>query len=202
MGKIDMSLIYRKMFPWQMVFAKRNNYEFGYFTQEGEFVAKYLKNPENVLVFGSGNGREARPIVNKAKRVVCFDYGFGYLLSGKQLCESERIENVYFIAADALHMPFCSSSFDFIFFSIYSSLKEKRLSVLRDVRRIVRPDGFVLLTCVMPWYPQARERGFVTFRDAAEIEKEVSECGFSFLEGGQDPKRTEYFCSILTPKRI
>lgn len=185
-----------------MLFGMRNNFGSGYFTKEGELVAKYLKNIENVLVFGSGNGREARPIINKAKRIICFDYGLGYLLSGKKLCVSEEITNVYFLLADATNLPFSSASFDFIFFSIYCTLNEKRFDVLCDIRRILRQDGFLLLTCLLPWYPNAIQKGFVTFNNINEIEKEVTKYGFTFIEGGQDYNRKEYIFAILSHKSI
>jgi len=190
-----------ELFPWTNLFGTRSNFEGGYFTKEAELVDKYLKNVDNVLVFGSGNGREARPITNKGKRIVCFDYGLGYLLSGKKLCKSEGIKNVHFILADALHLPFASESFDFIFFSIYSGLKNDRFSVITDIHRILRKDGYVLLCCYMPSYKKAKKYGSVTFKSIDDLEKEVNEYGFSLVEGGQDQKRQQYIFSILSPQR-
>jgi ubiquinone/menaquinone biosynthesis C-methylase UbiE len=189
-----------KLFPWTNLFGTRSNFEGGYFTKEAELVDKYLKNVDNVLVFGSGNGREARPIIDRAKRIICFDFGLGYLLAGKKLCESEGIKNVSFILADALHLPFPSDSFDFIFFSIYSSLKNDRFKVITDIHRILRKNGLVLICVYMPSYPKAKKYGSITFKSIGHLEKEVNEYGFSLVEGGQDQKRPHYIFSILAPR--
>lgn len=192
--------IMEKLFPWTMMFGKRDNFEGGYFAEEGALVEKYAQHPENVLILGSGNGREARPLTQRAKRLVCFDFGLGYLLAGKKLCEAEGIQNIHFLLADALHMPFPPGSFDFIFFSIYSPLKENRFDVMNDVRRIVRKGGFVLLTSYLPWASKAIKYGFATCNDMGELEKEVSRCGFSFVEGYQDKKYNKYLFAIFTPQ--
>lgn len=151
---------------------------------------------------GSGNGREVRPIIDQAKRIVCFDFGLGYLLSGKKLCELEGIKNIYFILADALHLPFSSDSFDFIFFSLYSSLKEERFNVISDIHRSLRKDGLVLLSCYKGTYPKAKKYGFKTFNSIDELEKEINESGFSIIEADQDPKKPYYIFAILSPRRI
>ena len=190
-----------KLFPWTNLFGTRRNFEGGYFTKEAELIDKYLKKVNDVLVFGSGNGREARPIIDRAKRIVCFDIGLGYLLAGKKLCEFEGIKNISFVLADALHLPFPSDSFDFIFFSLYSCLKENRFIVISDIHRILRKDGYVLLCCVMPSYPEAKKNGSVTFNSIDDLEREVNEYGFSLVEGAQDQKRPHYIFSILSPRR-
>ncbi len=192
--------IMEKMFPWTMMFGRRDNFEGGYFAAEGDLVEKYVQHPDNVLVIGSGNGREARPLVPRAQRIVCFDYGLGYLLAGKKLCAAEGIPNVYFLLADALHMPFPPASFDFIFCSIYSALKENRGRVLRDMHKILRKTGYVLITCYLPWAPKAIKYEFSTCNDIMELEKEVSQCGFSLVEGCQDQKHKKYLFAIFTPK--
>ena len=190
-----------KLFPWTNAYGTRDNFSGGYFTKEAELVDKYLKKVDNVLVFGAGNGREARPIIDRAKRIVCFDFGLGYLLAGKKLCESEGITNVSFVLADALHLPFPPDSFDFIFFSLYSCLKEDRFAVISDIHRILRKDGLVLLCCYMPTYPKAKKYGSVTFNGISDLEREVNEFGFSLVEGGQDQKRPYYIFSILSSQR-
>ncbi len=197
-----MSLVEKKLklFPWTTMFATKANFESGYFAKEGELVSKYLKNGDNVLICGSGNGREARPIVHKANRIVCFDYGLGYLLAGKKLCESQEIKNVHFLLADVLHLPFHSASFDFIFFGTFSSLKENRLMVMNDIYKLLRRDGFVLVCCYLPWAPKAIRYGFPTYKDVIGLEKEVTQYKFNLVEGGQDPEHNRYIFAILSPK--
>lgn len=192
--------IMEKLFPWTMMFGKRDNFEGGYFAKEGELVEKYVQHPDKVLIFGSGNGREARPLVHQAHRIVCFDYGLGYLLAGKKLCEAEGIQNVDFVLADALHMPFPPASFDFIFCSIYSALQENRFRVMHDTHKILRKEGYILITCYLPWAAKAIKYGFATCKDIRALEKEISQCGFSLVEGCQDQIHKKYIFAIFSPK--
>jgi ubiquinone/menaquinone biosynthesis C-methylase UbiE len=192
--------IMEKLFPWTMMFGKRDNFEGGYFAEEGELVEKYAHHPDDVLIFGSGNGREARPLVHRAKRIVCFDYGLGYVLAGKKLCDAEGIRNVEFVLADALHLPFPPASFDFIFCSIYSALKDNRRRVMHDVRQILRKEAYVLITCYLPWASKAIKYEFATCNNIKELEEEISQCGFSLVEGRQDQVHNKYLFAIFSPE--
>ncbi len=192
--------VLEKLFPWTMMFGTRENFEGGYFAKEGELVAKYLKSGDKVLVCGSGNGREARPIIHQAKRIVCFDYGLGYLLAGKKLCDSEKVINVDFLLADALNLPFSRESFDFIFFSIFSPLKEHRFKVLEDIQKILKKTGVVLVTCYLPWAPKAIKYGFATCESLTQLGEQLHNCGFTLLDGGQDHIHKRYIFSIFSPQ--
>jgi ubiquinone/menaquinone biosynthesis C-methylase UbiE len=192
-----------KDFPWGKLFAARSNFEYGYFTAEKYLVAKYLRSPQNVLVIGSGNGREARPIYRQAKKIVCIDTGGMYLLSAQKLFKTEGIDNTVFVQADMFHLPFAKKSFNFVFFSLYSFSKENRFNVLKNIRSILRPSGLILLSCCTPLYQklyklEPSERAFIS--TAKELSREVSSCGFELLETRVDKKRPEYRFSILRVK--
>lgn len=183
-----------------MMFGTRDNFEGGYFAKEGELVAKYLKNGDDVLVCGSGNGREARPIADKARRIVCFDYGLGYLMAGKKLCGEGGIKNVDFVLADALNLPFPPDSFDFVFFSIFSSLKENRFNVLNGIHKILKRNSYVLILCYLPWAKKAIKYGFAGCNNVSELAAEVRKWGFTLIEGDQDKKHKKYIFAILSPQ--
>ena len=139
-----------KEMPWGSLFAERCNFESGYIALERYFVDKYLKKPSSVLVFGSGNGREARPIAWNGHRIVCFDIGFLYVKSGAVFCAREGLQNIHFLQADMYALPFAGEAFDFVFFSIYGVAGEWRFDVLRRVREILRPGGMVMIVTVTP----------------------------------------------------
>jgi hypothetical protein len=194
-----------KNLPWGKLFATRSNFEDGYLIDEGYFVTKYLKTPSEVLVMGSGNGREARPICRQGHKIVCFDVGGLYCSSGQALFRKEGIRNVYFVEADIFHLPFIESSFDFIFFSLYSTVGERRFEMLKNIRFVLCPSGLVLLGCLTPLYRQQHKKlplgGYIFISSEAELNNEVSSCGFDLLESRVDAKRPEYRFSILRGKR-
>jgi ubiquinone/menaquinone biosynthesis C-methylase UbiE len=201
----DSSLrIFHKTFPWGPPFARRANFEAGYLDAEDRLVTRYLAPHSDVLVLGSGNGREARPICRKGHRIVCVDIGFLYLVSGHRLFASEGVRDVAFVQADVERLPFVEPSFDFVFFSFYSGLKDRRFDVLRRLARFLRRDGALLLGVCTPRYEDLYRHGYPSthgwafISDAEQLREEVAPCGFELLESKVDPFRPEYRYSILT----
>lgn len=190
---------FRKTCPWGVRFAGRSNFQWGYFIEEGRLVEKYLKRPSDVLVIGSGNGREARPICRDGHRIVCIDIESMYLKSGQNLFAREGIQDIRFIKANMAKLPFEEESFNFIFFSLWTHAGKRRARVLEGIRRILRGDGLVLLTACTPLYklkhPEIDEACCVA--DEERLRLEVSSCGFELLESAVDPARPEYRFSIL-----
>jgi len=191
--------VFRKVFPWGTLFAERSNFEWGYFIEEGRLVAKYLKPQSDVLVIGSGNGREARPICRDGHRIVCMDIGLLYLICGQKLFAAEGVWNVDFVQVDVANLPFMSCCFDFVFFSLYSSQGERRFDVMNRIRRILRIDGFLLLTVCTPLYKQLHPNldDWTWVSSVEQLYQEVSSCGFELLESVVDPSRPEYRFSML-----
>lgn len=185
--------------PWGLTFFKRSNFEWGYFVKEGYLVKKYLRTPSRIMVIGSGNGREARPISTDGHKIVCMDIGPIYLKSAQKLFAKEGKNNVCFVQANMLNLPFNKESFNFIFFSLYSYAGESRFNILRDIHRILSPGGLVLLTACTPLYnkihPRAPSAAWMS--SIEQIRKETSLCGFILLEGSVDSERPEYSFSIL-----
>jgi SAM-dependent methyltransferase len=195
--------IFARELPWGPLFARRANFESGYLQEEGRLVAKYLKPKSDVLVLGSGNGREARPISQDGHRIVCADVGFLYLVSGRGLLSGEGVRGVAFLQADAAHLPFRQACFDFVFFSFYSSQAEKRFEVLSGIGKCLKAGGLILLTACTPRYLEMyRESplntdGWAFVSSAEQLCAEVSTCGFELLDGALDPGRPEYRCALL-----
>ena len=189
----------RKACPWSMYYAERSYFEAGYFAEEGRLVDKYLKRPSDILVLGSGNGREARPICRDGHRIICMDRGSLYLVSGQKLFASEEIQNVRFIQADVANLPFAGCCFDLVFFSLYSIHGERRFSIMNDIRRCLRKEGLVLLTVCTPLYGKLRPEldDWAWVSSVEQLCQEVSSCGFELLESAVDRPRPEYRFSML-----
>jgi len=195
----------KKTIPWGKEFLRRRNVEAGYKSEEGRLVKKYLQNPSFVLIIGSGNGREARPISRGGHKIVCLDYGYLYLSCGRKYFENEGICNIDYLQADMLtDLPIKDNTFEFVIFSMYSVCGARRFSVMRAIHRIMRTGGMLLLGCCTPIYPKLYptshdyiNKEFTLIDSASQLEQEVSLCGFKLLESGICPARTEYRKAIL-----
>lgn len=164
-------------------------------------AAAYLKRPCDVLVIGSGNGRESRPIQPDGHRIVCIDNVLLYLQCGRRLFAGEGVSDVGFLAANMHHLPFRKTSFDFVFFSLYSIALDRRFEVMEEIRGILRPGGLVLLsadtTLYMSLYRHVKNLSYFAIDTVDDLQREVSQCGFDVLEGRVNPLRPEYLHAVL-----
>lgn len=193
---------YIRSAPWGPEYFTRRNLCAGYFTEEGRLVAGFLNPRSDVLIIGSGNGREAFPILNEGHRIICLDFALGYLLVGKKLLELARNTTTYFVQGEMIALPFREAAFSFVFFSLYSCAGEKRFAMLNDIRRLLQPHGHVLVSVITPAYriPHGtfqRWGKWRVFSNIAELRAEMTINGFEVLEGGIDPVRPEYIMAIL-----
>lgn len=188
-----------RQFPWGQIFALSRNFRSGYFDEEARLVAKYLRPNSNVLIIGSGNGREARPICRGTSTVICMDIGLIYLLSGRHLFARENISTIRFVQADMTFIPFASESFDFVFYSLYSYAGSCRYLVLQNIHRILSSGGLVLMMACTPvyWSKYPKEEGWFTVNSAVALRQDVISCGFDVVESEVDLNRSEYRISLL-----
>jgi len=190
-----------KSCPWGPLFSKKSNFNYGYLKEEGSLVDKYFKKRDQVLIIGSGNGREARPICFLSGKVICIDIGNLYLKVGQQLCCQEKLSNIYFIQADMFDLPFSNNKFDFVFFSLYSYCNEKRFEMLLEINRIMRGDGLLLLTAETPEYRKIRDAGnYAIIENEHILRREVNLYGFEMIEALKGTEWSEYLFSILKKK--
>jgi tRNA (uracil-5-)-methyltransferase TRM9 len=113
--------------------------------EELKFLFEDLKEGEKVLDLGCGNGRWYK--VFKEKKV---DY-FGVDNSEKLIeIAKENFPDAKFFVGDALNLPFSDNFFDKIY-SIallhHIPSEDFRIKVLKEVKRVLRPGGILILTC-------------------------------------------------------
>lgn len=200
-----MSSKFESDLKWGPIFALESNFKFGFCDEEKSFVKQYLKPKSTVLVIGSGNGREARPISRDGHDIHCIDTSLLYLLAGKSQFKKENITNVNFIQADMHYLPYRKDSFDLIFFSLYSSAGNRRLDVLKQIGEILKKDGSVILmTCTSDYvlgnnlvkqYPD-----FYYCRNKDELLKETDSCGLSMIETSLIKGFPYYRIALLKPE--
>ena len=109
-------------------------------------LARYVEDGDRVLDSGCGNGRLYSMLKDKKIEYVGID-------SSERLIEIAREkyqeENVKFLVVDALSLPFSDNSFNEVF-SIavlhHIPSDEFRLESLKEIRRVLKPNGFLILT--------------------------------------------------------
>ena len=113
---------------------------------------KYIKDNEKVLDLGCGNGRlfelfsvQGRS-VSGGKKV---DY-VGIDNSSNLISEAKKKYGNYFQVADILNIPFSDNYFDSIWLiAVFHHIpsKELRLEVLKEMARVLKKRGLVVVTC-------------------------------------------------------
>ncbi len=112
--------------------------------EELRFLSKYTNNYERILDLGCGNGR----LYELFKEKTVDYYGID---NSKKLIEiaQKRYPQFKFQVADALNLPFSADFFDKVFCVAvlhHIPSKELRLKVLRDINRVLKPNGLLVLT--------------------------------------------------------
>jgi ubiquinone/menaquinone biosynthesis C-methylase UbiE len=131
------------------------------FSQSRHFIGKefelfepYLKEKQQIIDVGCGNGRL---LYFFEKKLEDFDY-LGIDSSYKLLAEAKKIHSksarADFQLADQLEIPLKSGQFD-LAFSIrafhHLPSKEMRLQALLEMKRILKNDGFLMMTVWNLW---------------------------------------------------
>lgn len=119
------------------------------FTWDIEFLSKYVLDGDGVLDLGCGNGRLLE--VFKEKKI---DY-FG-LDGSEQLIEiaKKKYPKNRFEAGDILNLPFPNNFFNKVFairILHHIPSKEFRLKALKEIKRVLKPKGILILTVWNVW---------------------------------------------------
>jgi SAM-dependent methyltransferase len=119
------------------------------FVWDLEPLAEYVKAKERVLDLGCGNGRLLEILKDKD-----IDY-FGVDISEKLIeIAKKRYPGANFQVADVLNLPFANNFFDKVFaIRIFHHIPSQklRLQFLKEVRRVLKPGGFLVLTVWNVW---------------------------------------------------
>jgi SAM-dependent methyltransferase len=116
---------------------------------ETEVLRRYGISSGRMLILGCGCGREAIAYARKGLTVVGLDTNHPALRKSRQIANTLGLR-VCFHQADFLQLPYAPTSFDYITLggTMYSSIpgSTRRQAWLGDCRRLVRPNGLVILS--------------------------------------------------------
>ena len=122
----------------------------GLWESERLLMGRYVPQDDAVLDIGCGAGRTTFGLYEAGYRSVT-----GYDLSATMIEAAHRIADqrglaIRFDVGDAASMPYADASFDGALFSAEGLMCipgwERRLKVLREVRRVLRPGGHFIFT--------------------------------------------------------
>ena len=108
-------------------------------------AAAHLAGNERVLDIATGPGYIAEAFAGAAREVVGVDLTDAMLAIAKERTAARGICNVFFRAADAQHLSFENGSFDVVVCRLALHHLQKPLQVLREMARVCRAGGTVLV---------------------------------------------------------
>ncbi|MDO4783614.1 MAG: demethylmenaquinone methyltransferase [Propionibacteriaceae bacterium] len=96
---------------------------------------------ELVLDLAAGTGTSSEPFAQAGAEVIPTDLSLGMLRVGKR-----RLPSLPFVNADALALPYADATFDAVTISFGLRNVEDTLGGLRELRRVTRPGGRIVIT--------------------------------------------------------
>lgn len=111
------------------------------------FLGDLAKDGDNILDLGCGNGRLVKLFEDLRINYTGIDISPNLLDQAKQdFGENDRQK---FVVGGALNLPFADNSFDKVYsiaFFHHIPSKKMRIQVMDEIKRVLRPDGLLLLT--------------------------------------------------------
>ena len=163
----------------------------GLWESERRLMDRYVPRDGAVLDIGCGAGRTTFGLYDTG-----YQHVTGYDLSTTMIAAARRIARerallVRFDVGDAASLPYADASFDGALFSSQGLMcipgGERRLKVLREVRRVLRPGGHFLFT--------------THDRDKPEFKQLWDEERARWNAGEQDPQRIEFGDLVVVDSR-
>jgi len=124
------------------------------------FLIKYIKSGDKILDLGCGNGRFIELIKDLPIEYTGLDISQELIFLSKKRFENLKktgqlkIKNFHLVIGDALNLPFEDNSFDAIFsISVFHQIPslEFRLRFLKEARRVLKNEGFLILSVWNFW---------------------------------------------------
>ena len=154
-----------------------------------DWYMEHIRPGDRVLDVGCGIGMPAIKVTAQASRVVGFDHNLRNLHKARHLQEQRGAANVSFLAADAEGvLPFADACFDRALLLDVIEHLHRRVDLLREVQRVLRPEGMVLLSAPnvdSSWKRKLRSAGLPYYADGDhKIEYTLSELAAELAAAG------------------
>lgn len=122
-----------------------------------------------VLDVGCANAAHTVKAARQVKRVIGMDYDVAQLALAAATVRRCRADNIHLFAWDLTRaFPFSDATFDAVLFLDVIEHLEPRLEVLQEIRRVLKPDGRLLVSAPnrdTSWRRRLRQAGRFAFSD-------------------------------------
>jgi len=134
------------------------NAEDHFFRQRCEFAASYVLRrcdpTAAILDLGCGSGPVTAALRRRGRRVIALDYSLDMLRLAEARLEREGVDPGGLVQGDSEHLPLASASIDAIVcLGVISYVQDYR-TVIREIRRVLKPDGRLVLSTRNVWNPR------------------------------------------------
>jgi ubiquinone/menaquinone biosynthesis C-methylase UbiE len=136
-----------------------------------------LKNTDVVADIGCGNGRHLLPCAENCSYAVGIDISQNLLRIVQNKLSNKHIINVSLIHADVVQLPLADNSLNAVLFiaSLHNIQgKEHRRTALKEVARVLKPNGIALISVWSRWqdkyYKHFLKQLIVRTRDFGDID--------------------------------
>jgi 2-polyprenyl-3-methyl-5-hydroxy-6-metoxy-1,4-benzoquinol methylase len=134
------------------------NAEEHFFRQRCEFAVAYVLERSDraaaILDLGCGSGPVTAALRRHGRRVIALDYSLDMLRLAKGRLEEEDVRTGDLVQGDSERLPFASRSVEAVVCLGVISYVEDYRTVLREVRRVLKPDGLLVLSTRNVWNPR------------------------------------------------
>jgi SAM-dependent methyltransferase len=134
-----------------------------------DWYRAYLRPGDTVLDVGCNNGAHALKVAERVKRVVGMDYDIGQLRVAAATARERGLDNMHLLAWDiTTTFPFPDGHFDAVLFLDVIEHIHPRVRVLREIARVLRSDGRLLVSGPnrdTTWRRRLRDAGLFAFSD-------------------------------------
>jgi len=113
------------------------------YKEEEQYLRSNVKKDAKVLDVACGNGRNLAQIKDLSKNLYGLDHD---LVAEKAFSKLLKPNEAKFVLGDAEKMPFDNDLFDLVYcFSAFHNLGNEKINVLKEMKRVTKRDGYILL---------------------------------------------------------
>jgi len=134
-----------------------------------DWYAEHLTPDDVVLDVGCANGAHTVVAAARCRRIYGLDYDARQLGVARRTAAARHLDNVHLFAWDVTRaFPFPDAFFDAVLFLDVIEHLHPRVAVLREIRRVLRPDGRLLVSGPnrdSSWRRRLRAAGLFAYSD-------------------------------------
>ncbi|MGH7832063.1 MAG: ArsR/SmtB family transcription factor [Candidatus Binatia bacterium] len=176
-------------------------------------IEKLLPSNLTLADIGCGTGSLAFELARFAGRVIAVDLSQAMIRQARRLAEEKRTRNVDFVLGHAGHLPIENAKVDAAFCVMVLHFLERPAEAVRDLCRITRPGGSVILLDLAPhtqeWMKEQMQHRWLGF-ERQTIEKWLSDAGACKIEyeltgsyaGGQTERNGKQPVEIFVARAV